>query len=61
MAFSFFIQVVLAPWIAGEVSGGVSVNLGIASGGIKLIGYLLKTKFPVTTESKQAKKPVEVT
>ncbi|KAK3589126.1 hypothetical protein CHS0354_017092 [Potamilus streckersoni] len=50
----------IGPWVSGMVWGGISLELGIASGGLKLIGYILKTKFPVTEETQQGKHPVTV-
>ncbi|KAL3857351.1 hypothetical protein ACJMK2_012027 [Sinanodonta woodiana] len=50
----------IGPWVSGMVWGGISLELGIASGGLKLIGYILKTKFPITEETQQGKHPVTV-
>jgi len=42
------------------VWGDAAVDLFIVRGGIKLIGYLLETKFPMTTEIGFSKYPIDV-
>ncbi|XP_052219885.1 uncharacterized protein LOC127837088 [Dreissena polymorpha] len=53
-------QVTLTPWVGGKVWGDAAIDIGFARGGIRLIGYLLETKFPMTTELVFSKYPIDV-
>lgn len=53
-------QLTLTPWVGGKVWGDAAVDIFIARGGIRLIGYLLETKFPMTTELVFSKYPIDV-
>ena len=54
------IQVVLIPEVGGKVWGDAAVDLGFVRGGIRLIGYILETQFPVTVEMIFAKYPLDI-
>ena len=41
------------------MTASLSIYLVIAEGGIKLIGYLMKTQFPLSLEIKYGKLPVK--
>ncbi|WAQ98196.1 hypothetical protein MAR_022569, partial [Mya arenaria] len=53
-------KLTLTPWVGGKVWGDVAVDLGVMRGGIRLIGYLMETKFPLTTEVVFSKYPIDV-
>ncbi|KAL4222206.1 hypothetical protein ACF0H5_018244 [Mactra antiquata] len=53
-------QLTLTPWIGGKVWGDVAVDIFIARGGVRLIGYLMETKFPMLTELVFSKHPIDV-
>ena len=48
------------PWLGGKVWGDVAIDIGIARGGARLIGYLLETKFPITGELAFTKFPIDL-
>jgi hypothetical protein len=50
----------LTPWVGGKVWGDIAVDIFIARGAIRLIGYLMETKFPMTTELVFSKYPIDV-
>ena len=56
----YFKQVTLTPWVGGKVQGDAAVDIGFARGGIRLIGYLLETKFPITIELVFSKYPLDL-
>ncbi|XP_053407458.1 uncharacterized protein LOC123547213 isoform X2 [Mercenaria mercenaria] len=53
-------QLTLTPWVGGKVWGDAAIDIFIARGGIRLIGYLMETKFPMTTELVFSKYPIDV-
>ena len=48
----------MIPWVGGKVWGDVSVDIGFARGGIRLIGYIVETRFPITIELVFSKYPL---
>ncbi|XP_045189288.2 uncharacterized protein LOC123546793 [Mercenaria mercenaria] len=53
-------QLQLTPWVAAKVWGKIMVNIGFAKGGLELVGYLMKTKFPLQSELGFSKFPLEI-
>ena len=57
---SIMLKVTLVPEVGGKVYGDAAVDLGFARGGIRMIGYLLETQFPITIELIFAKYPLDL-
>ncbi|XP_061168901.1 uncharacterized protein LOC133178169 [Saccostrea echinata] len=57
---SFKARVTLIPWSGAIAWGGVAVKFFIFRAGIRLIGYLLETRFPITAEITYNKFPLDV-
>ncbi|OWF46933.1 Delta-like protein 1 [Mizuhopecten yessoensis] len=58
---SMIAKVIVTPGAGGSVWGIAALDLGFARGGIKLIGYLLETKFPIMGSIGFSKFPLDVT
>lgn len=50
----------MTPWLGAKVWGDVTIDFVFARAGVRLIGYLVETKFPMTTEIVFSKYPVDV-
>jgi len=50
----------LTPWLAAKVWGDAAVDIIFARGGIRLVGYLLETKFPMTADIAFSKFPIDL-
>ncbi|XP_013394005.1 uncharacterized protein LOC106161555, partial [Lingula anatina] len=48
------------PWVGGKVWGALSIDLFLVRAGIKIVGYLLETRFPITGTLGFAKFPIAV-
>ena len=46
--------------MGGKVWGDVAVDIGFARGGVRLKGFLLETKFPITLELVFSKYPLDI-
>ncbi|KAK3083736.1 hypothetical protein FSP39_002337 [Pinctada imbricata] len=53
-------KVTVTPWLGGKVWGSLAIDIGFARGGIKLIGYLLETRFPTSGSLGFSKFPLDV-
>ncbi|XP_033747032.1 uncharacterized protein LOC117332256 [Pecten maximus] len=53
-------KVTVTPRVGASVWGTAGLDLGFARGGIKLVGYLLETKFPITASIGFSKFPLDV-
>ncbi|XP_060074374.1 uncharacterized protein LOC132554093 [Ylistrum balloti] len=54
-------RVTVTPGAGASVWGTAGISLGFARGGIRLVGYLLETKFPITGSIGFSKFPLDVT
>ncbi|XP_062572081.1 uncharacterized protein LOC134234050 [Saccostrea cucullata] len=57
---SFKAKGTLTPWAGAKVWGGVAIKFFIFRAGLRLIGYLLETRFPITAEITYNKFPLDV-
>lgn len=53
-------QATLIPWAGAKAWGGVYVQFFLFKAGIRLTGYLLETRFPITAEITYNKFPLDV-
>ncbi|XP_070206105.1 uncharacterized protein [Littorina saxatilis] len=51
----------IKPWASGKFRASMSVSIGVASGGIDLTGWVMKTAFPLTLKCNYSKQPVVTT
>ncbi|XP_046580894.1 uncharacterized protein LOC124288421 [Haliotis rubra] len=51
----------IGPFVAGKVEASLGVSIGVASAGITLTGWLMKTRFPYVLEMNYAKVPIVAT
>ncbi|KAL8573311.1 hypothetical protein ACOMHN_032773 [Nucella lapillus] len=57
-ALDSYIKAKLSPWVSGQFRGRLSVSIVVASAGIDLIGWVLKTGFPLSLASNFTQFPV---
>jgi len=50
----------LTPWIGAKVWADLAIDLLVMRGGIRLVGFIMETKFPMTTELVFSKYPIDV-
>jgi len=60
MVLCFTFKFTLTPWLGAKVWGDAKVDFMLAHAGIRLVGYLVETKFPMTTEIVFSKYPIDV-
>ena len=57
--FLFFAcQTEIKPWASGKFRASMSVSIVVASAGIDLTGWVMRTGFPLTLASNYNKQPV---
>ena len=54
-------QTVVKPWLSGKFHASFSASIVVASCGIDLTGWVLKTGFPLTLHTNYSKQPVVTT
>ncbi|KAK7496780.1 hypothetical protein BaRGS_00011989, partial [Batillaria attramentaria] len=54
-------KAVFTPWVSGKLRAELSLHFIIGEAGIKLTGYVMRTSFPLTIETKFRETPVQTT
>ena len=52
------LQTEIKPWASGKFRASMSLSIVVASAGIDLIGWVMKTSFPLTLKTNYNKQPV---